>query len=505
MPNSKPAILWFRRDLRLHDNPSLIAAADRGGPLIPCFLFDPDRPEWAELGGAAAWWLHHSLSALSESLRMQGLELLLRSGPTADLLRDICQASGAARIFCNQVPEPQSIAADRSLQRSLAEDGIDLVIAGPPLLFDPPKPLNRSGEPYQVFTPYWRACLGEQEPPAPRPQPPMPPAAAGPAEAGSAEAGSGDGDPLASEDLADWRLTPTAPDWAGGLCAAWTPGEAGAGARLDGFLDAAAASYHRARDLPDRVGTSRLSPHLHWGEISPQTVWHAVRRTVAAGGMPEKAAEKYLAELGWREFSHYLLHHFPSLPRQNLNGRFDAFPWSAPDGDAATRNALQAWCRGRTGYPIVDAGMRELWTTGWMHNRVRMVVASFLVKDLRIHWRTGAGWFLDTLVDADLANNSASWQWVAGCGADAAPFFRIFNPVLQGRKFDPEGGYVREWVPEIAALPDRFLHAPWEAPAEVLRSAGIDLGETYPRPVVDHAEARRHALSAFETIKDAAE
>jgi deoxyribodipyrimidine photo-lyase len=290
-------------------------------------------------------------------------------------------------------------------------------------------------------------------------------------------------------------LLPSNPDWSGGLRASWTPGEAGAASRASAFLDEALNGYARDRDRPDLAATSRLSPHLHFGEISPRALWHATRLRAEAQNAVARDAEKFLSELAWREFSHHLLFHTPDLPERNLRADFDRFPWrDDPSG-------FRAWTRGETGYPIVDAGMRELWTTGWMHNRVRMIAASFLVKDLLIDWRKGAAWFWDTLVDADRANNSASWQWVAGCGADAAPYFRIFNPVLQGEKFDPEGAYVCRWCPELAKLPARWIHRPFEAPAAILDEAGVRLGANYPAPIVDHGRARSRALAAFDTIK----
>ncbi len=489
--DSNPAILWFRRDLRLGDNPALQAAIDSGRPLLACFLLDETRDEWRSLGGAARWWLHRSLDALQADLARHGLTLFLKRGPAGDLLRGIAGSSGADRIYCNRLPEPAEAAADREIARSLAADGITLEQHDAALLFPPPQPLNGSGAPYKVFSAFWRACLALPEPSGPLPLPGRPRAAA------CSRTGA--------DRLADWKLLPTAPDWSGGLKAAWSPGEQGARRCLEAFMEGAARTYAADRDLPGKTTTSRLSPHLHWGEISPRALWHAMRTAAASGALGSRHAEKFIAELGWREFSHHLLYHYPTLPTHNMNPRFDAFAWADPDRDRPTGAALRAWQRGRTGYPIVDAGMRELWHSGWMHNRIRMVAASFLVKDLRIDWRHGAAWFWDTLVDADRANNSASWQWVAGCGADAAPFFRIFNPVLQGQKFDADGDYVRHWVPELAGLPDRHLHAPWQAPAEILAGADVRLGDSYPRPVVEHAEARRHALAAFAAIKEAAE
>ena len=330
--------------------------------------------------------------------------------------------------------------------------------------------------PYQVYSPFARAArptLEPLRPPSPAPDD-LRPLDAQPA----------------SDVLSEWALQPTEPNWAGGLAATWAPGEAGALERLDRFIERALARYKGERDFPGVESTSRLSPHLAWGEISPRAIWHA---TEAAGG-----GDKFLSEILWREFSRNLLFHFPDLPEAPLRKEFAGFPWRDDE------DGFRAWSKGRTGYPIVDAGMRELWATGWMHNRVRMIVASFLVKNLLIHWTRGQDWFWDTLVDADLANNSASWQWVAGCGADAAPYFRIFNPILQGKKFDPDGAYVRRWVPELSMLPDRVLHAPWEAPELVLKEAGVALGENYPKPIIDHGFARDRALAAYETIKKAA-
>jgi deoxyribodipyrimidine photo-lyase len=344
-------------------------------------------------------------------------------------------------------------------------------------LFEPWTVSTQGGQPFKVYTPFAKACRAAPEPPLPLPAPARLPAVA------AVPPG------LALDDLA---LLPRKPDWAGGLRAAWRPGEAGAQQRLERFLASAIEGYKEDRNRPDLESTSRLSPHLRFGEISPRQLWHAAR------GREGRGADHFVSELLWREFSYHLLFHFPELPDRNWRASFDAFPWA--DDPAA----LEAWRRGRTGFPIVDAGMRELWQTGWMHNRVRMIVGSFLVKDLMLPWQRGKEWFWDTLVDADLANNAASWQWVAGCGADAAPYFRVFNPMLQGEKFDPAGDYVRRYVPELARMPAQFIHRPWEADDATLRAAGVELGRSYPRPLVDHGQARDRALAAFATLKQSA-
>jgi len=477
-----PSLLWFRQDLRLADNPALTAAVQAGAPLVCVYLLDEATPgAWAS-GGASRWWLHHSLTALDAALRARGNRLVLRRGPAAEAIPALAAETGAARVFWNRCYEPYAVDRDRALKTALQGVGLAVESCNAALLLEPWQVKTGGGEPYRVFTPFWRALQGlyrdEAPLPAPRQLPPAP--------------------ELAGDRLADWKLLPTRPDWAGGLRRSWTPGEAGAQARLEGFLALALADYRADRDRPDLAGTSRLSPHLHFGEIGPRQVWHATRHAVAAAGKSEAAAEKFLCEIAWREFAQHLLFHFPSLPEANWRPAFDAVEWRR---DPA---ALAAWQQGRTGYPIVDAGLRELWATGWMHNRVRMVVASFLIKDLLLDWRQGAAWFWDTLVDADLANNAASWQWVAGSGADAAPYFRVFNPVLQGERFDPEGAYVRRWVPELAGLPRQVIHRPWEADAAILRQAGVTLGRSYPERIVAHDAARRRALAAFKAVKQGA-
>ena len=477
----RPSIVWFRQDLRLADNPALCMAAERGQPILPVYILDEEAPgPWAP-GGAARWWLHGSLTALAKDLEAAGLPLILRRGPAGPTIEGLVEETGAGAVYWNRCYEPFAIERDEGIMAALRERGCSVESANASLLFEPWTVKTKSGGPFKVFTPFWKALLNAEEPPAPL---------AVPKNLTAAEA-------VGSNPLDDWRLLPSAPDWAGGLRAMWTPGEAGARAKVESFIATNLAGYEKGRDRPGLAATSRLSPHLHWGEVSPRQIWHAVRHGVGRGANSDGPALAYLRELGWREFSYHLLYHWPDLPERPWKRDFDNFAW------ADDEPALEAWAQGRTGYPIVDAGMRELWATGWMHNRVRMIVASFLVKDLLVPWQQGAAWFWDTLVDADLANNSASWQWVSGCGADAAPFFRIFNPVLQGQKFDPDGAYVRRWVPEIARLPDSLLHKPWEAPTETLAAAGIRLGETYPRPVIDHGEARQRALKLFSDLKKA--
>lgn len=474
MSGGAPIILWFRQDLRLADNPALAAAAQTHRPLIPLYVLD-DVGDWA-LGGAARWWLHHSLTALSQDLRQLGAPLVLRRGDSEQVLRHLIDETGASAVFWNRRYEPDAVTRDTHLKSAL---GVETKSFNASMLREPWELKTGGGGPFKVFTPYFRAltaALCDLECPAP------------PARLAS-YAGA-----LPSDDLRSWSLTPHNPDWAAGFSPAWRPGEAGARDRLIQFLDGPLNGYAEARDCPGHRSTSRLSPHLQFGEIGPRQVWRAAE----AANARDTDKRKFQSEIAWREFSHHLLFHFPNLPAVNLRREFDAFPWREDDA------AFRAWTRGLTGVPIVDAGMRELWATGWMHNRVRMIAASFLVKNLLLDWRRGARWFWDTLVDASLANNSASWQWVAGSGADAAPYFRIFNPVLQGRKFDPNGDYVRRWVPEISGLDNEVVHAPWEANASKLAAANVQLGETYPRPVADLAATRIRALNAFANLKSAA-
>ncbi|MBV9723850.1 MAG: deoxyribodipyrimidine photo-lyase [Gammaproteobacteria bacterium] len=474
--NSTPMqLVWLRQDLRVFDNPALAAAAATGKVLPVYILEEPGPGGGRMLGGAARWWLHHSLCALQGSLE----KLLLLRGDPLKLIPELAREVKASRVYWNRRYEPQALAQDRRLEAALTTQGVSVATCNAALLFEPWQIKTLSGQPYRVFTPFWRAC---------QTQPVIGPSRAGPIRLAEA-APEGD-------DLASWKLLPS-PDWASEFGRAWSPGEAGAQRRLRAFLRDGLRGYRALRDYPAASNASRLSPHIHWGEISPRQIWEEIRRCRASDPGLAADADKFLAELGWREFAHHLLFHFPDLPSANWKRSFDNFPWR---NDSAQ---LRAWQRGRTGYPLVDAGMRELWTSGYLPNRVRLVTASFLVKHLRIDWRSGESWFWDTLVDADEANNAAGWQWVFGSGADAAPYFRIFNPVEQGRKFDPQGSYIRRWCPELARLPDRWIHAPFEAPLEVLRQAGVALGHNYPNPIVEHASAREAALAAYASLQDA--
>ncbi|MEP7353560.1 MAG: deoxyribodipyrimidine photo-lyase [Acidobacteriota bacterium] len=461
---TQATLVWLRQDLRLSDNPSLNAAMERGSPIVPVFIWSPQEEGNRPLGSASRWWLKQSLEQLNAALRKRGSRLVIRSGPVLDTLLTLSKETGANAIFWNRTYEPAAIARDRELKHTLRERGLTVNSFPGNLLFEPWTLANSTGQPFRVFTAFWKACLKSPAPASPSSAPDtiLAPASW----------------PNSEQDLdldSDTKV-----DWAAGLRESWQPGEASALKQLTVFLDHAVVPYATERDRPDHPGTSLLSPYLHFGELSPRQIWHA------AVGRPDAAA--FLRQLVWREFAHHLLFHYPATPDQPLRSEFLHFPWRLDEA------SFKAWTRGQTGYPIVDAGMRQLWHTGWMHNRVRMVAASFLVKHLLIPWQEGAAWFWDTLVDADLANNTMGWQWVAGCGADAAPYFRIFNPTLQAERFDPDGAYVRRWVPELANLPNEWIHQPWNAPALVLQGAGVELGMTYPLPVVNHEFARDRAL-----------
>jgi deoxyribodipyrimidine photo-lyase len=479
MPASN-TIVWFRHDLRLHDNPALTAAVERDASVIPIFVLDETAEgDWPH-GGAARWWLHHSLASLDASLRRRGSRLTFLRGPGLEAIRSLIARTDARAVHWNRRYEPTIVARDIELKRALQASGIEARRFNGALLCEPQAIQNQHGHPYRVYSAFRRSLLEHLHPtqplPAPRvlPTPKTLPAS------------------LALDAL---ELMPRV-DWYDAMAAIWQPGEAGALAGLKLFLARPIANYGASRDCPSIEATSRLSPHLHFGEVSARRVWHAGAVASERQGMSglRWRDSTFVSELIWREFAHHLLFHFPHTQNGPLDRRFARFPWTKDN------ELLRAWQRGLTGFPFVDAGMRQLWASGWMHNRVRMIVASLLVKNLRIHWLEGARWFWDTLVDADLAANTLNWQWVAGCGADAAPYFRIFNPVAQGAKFDPEGDYVRRWVPELARLPTKHIHAPWLASESVLAAANVRLGKDYPRPITDLKESRENALAVYRAI-----
>ncbi len=484
MTVTAPAIFWFKNDLRLQDNPGLTAACDSGKPVIPVYILDDESPLHWKRGGASRWWLHHSLAALSADIEKAGLHpLVLLHGDAKKEIMSICEKTGADAVFWNRSYEPWAMQRDKSIKEQLKQEEIEATSFGGFLLWEPWEIANKTGQPYKVFTPFSRACLergGIRPPLTKKIKAPVPEKQ------------------VKGLSLKSLGLLPEI-KWYQTMAKEWQPGEAGGRARLKEFSGDGLHDYKSKRDYPAVDGSSRLSPYLHFGELSPHTIWHHVSDVMAKSGNAtlENNGQGYLRQLIWREFSWHLLYHFPTFPEKSWNPQFEKFEWQKNPA------MLKKWQRGLTGYPIIDAGMRQLWQTGWMHNRVRMLVGSFLVKNLLLDWREGEDWFWDTLVDADLGNNAQGWQWIAGCGADAAPYFRIFNPILQSRKFDADGGYIRKYVPEIAKLPDEFLHAPWEAPALVLAAAGVTLGKSYPRPIVDHATARDRALEAYRDSKPA--
>ncbi|MEN8876077.1 MAG: deoxyribodipyrimidine photo-lyase [Hyphomonas sp.] len=479
MSQSAPAIVWFREDLRLSDNPALHAAVSSGRPLVLLYILDEQTKGLRPLGGASKWWLDKSLRALAADIKQAGAQLTLRSGQSADVLDTVIEETGAETIFWNRRYDQPERDLDAAIKEDLAQRGLDVSSYNARLLNEPWQVETNAGGYYKVFTPYWRAARNNfvardtygrhKKLSGPKPE---------------------------SESLDDWGLHPSSPDWSTGFDD-WTPGEDGAIARLTDFLDGPINGYKEDRNRPDLdMSTSGLSPHLRFGEIGPLQIWRAVLAGMEAGTIAVKVGHTFLSEIGWREFSHTLLFYNPVLASENYNDSFEFMPWRKD------KNAFDAWTKGQTGYPMVDAGMRQLWQTGWMHNRVRMIVASFLTKHLLLPWQDGEAWFWDTLVDADPANNAASWQWTAGSGADAAPYFRVFNPISQGSKFDETGAYVRRFCPELKDLPDKYLYAPWEANEEILNKAGIQLGKTYPKPIVDHSGARQRALDAYDTLKE---
>lgn len=475
--SEKPILLWLRLDLRLADHPALDAAAKSGRPVIPIFIWSPEEEHPWEPGAASRWWLHHSLVAHDKSLQGIGSRLILRAGDSLTTLRELIRSTQADSLYYSHRYEPALVARDRQIESTLRAEGIDVRTFNSALLIDPHDLATQTGTPFKVFTPFWRRLSSVMPPPPPLPSPKV-------LKAPSAWPKS-----LTIDDLKLQASTHGDDD----LLKTWQPGEKGAMARLKAF-EKPVLLYDTQRDHLAADQTSRLSPHLHFGEISPRTIWHRLANRANTGAQAA-SIESFLRQIAWREFAHSLLVHFPHTTDRPLRPEFANFAWNQdPD-------ALHSWQEGRTGYPAVDAGMRQLRATGWMHNRARLIVGSFLVKDLRINWLEGARWFWDTLVDADLANNTLGWQWVAGTGADAAPYFRIFNPTAQGQRFDPDGAYVRQWLPELSRLDTRWIHQPSVAPPEILQAAKIILGKTYPRPLVDHAIARMRALAAYESIR----
>lgn len=468
------ALVWFRNDLRLADNPALQAALDEGFAPVCVYIHAPDEEgDWIP-GAASEAWRHRSLAALDADLRQRGSRLRLFAGPSLQTLQAVATACDAQAVFWNRRYEPAVETRDTAIKAKLRKQGVRAESHNGALLFEPWELATQQGGPYKVFTPFWRSALAHWR---------LQDACDAPATIVDAEDGP---DGVALDAL---KLAPSL-GWDAGFWERWTPGEAGAHEALETFIDGALRGYRKGRDRPDQAGTSRLSPHLHFGEIAPWRVVHALEAARKAGTAAD--IDAYVRELGWREFAHHLLHHFPATTDENLNPRFATFAWARRDP-----RRIEAWRRGRTGVPIVDAGMRELWHTGWMHNRVRMIVGSWLCKHMRLHWLEGARWFWDTLVDADLANNTLGWQWIAGTGADASPYFRVFNPVTQAQKFDPSGAYIAQWVPELAGLPLPARFAPWTEPA--LRKR---LAPAYPaKPIVDLAQGRDAALDAYRRIR----
>ena len=480
---SAPIIVWFRRDLRLSDNPALDAAIKIGRPLILVYIHEDTQEDTHEtgnirtFGGAKNVWLYHSLLSLSQDITQRGGTLTLLQGNALAQLEALIAQSGAAALYWNRRYSKAGRTIDADIKTALKARGLQVKSFNANLLTEPWEIVTKTGGFYKVFTPYWRAVRAQINPMAPLPAPDQ--LLCPPAHYEGSKA-------LSLEDL---QLLPRGKDWPQTIMQGWQPGEAGAQSRLHDFLQNSVQDYGEQRDFPANAsGTSRLSTHLAHGEISPRQIWNAARQS-------GKNTDKFLSEIGWREFSYVLMYHFPDLDRKNFKANFDKFIWNDD------KIALRRWQRGQTGYPFVDAGMRELWQTGWQHNRVRMVCASFLIKHLLIDWRLGEAWYWDCLLEADPASNAASWQWVAGCGADAAPYFRIFNPFGQGEKFDPEGDYVRRFVPELAKMPKKYIHRPWEAPANILDYAGVTLGKTYPKPIIEHKFARTRALEAYQATR----
>lgn len=480
MAKQPPILLWFRRDLRLSDHQGLTSALDSDCPIIPLYIYSDE--EKRTTGSASKWWLHYSLKNLEASIRGLGGEFIKRQGDPSGVIKSICQETGASCIHASTCFDPFWQGLDKNITRVLGSHGIEFKRFPGQLMWNPRDIRNKSGKPFQVFTPFWKHLTQLSPPAKPLPSPRTWP---------KQQRAMPKSDPLEAFDL----LPST--QWDSGFHSEWMPGENGAKAQIDRFGSIGLKDYPSQRDFPGVEGTSKLSPHLHFGEITPSQIYHHLINHQPHHGASSNTVMQstYMKEMGWREFAHHLLHHFPHMTQRPLRQEFDAFPWRHDEA------MLRAWQKGQTGYPIVDAGMRELWTTGWMHNRVRMIAGSFLVKHLLLDWKQGAEWFWDTLVDADSANNTMGWQWIAGCGADAAPYFRIFNPITQSLKFDANGTYIRKWIPEISALSDKDIHTPWTVDPMVLQMAGIKLGKTYPTPIVNHTIAREVALDAYQQMR----
>lgn len=466
------AIVWFRQDLRLNDNPALFEACNKYARVIPIYVMDKN----SILGEAQAWWLHYSLLSLKRDLKIKlNLNLIFRKGDTLDIFIELISEFNINAVYWNRCYEPFRIEQDKNIKSYLKNQGLDVLSFKANLLHEPWTIVNKNSEFYKVFTPYWNVCKQNL--------------ISIPSQLLIPNFSCIETNQIKSDKLDDWNLLPKL-NWASRFSELWAPGETSAQQKLEKFISNNLNGYKNNRDIPEISATSHLSPHLHFGEISPWSIVRAIEIAKLSPSCDFASAERFLSELGWREFSYYLLFHFPELPHKNFKSQFDSFPWHNDD------SLLICWQKGMTGYPIVDAGMRELWATGYMHNRVRMIVASFLTKGLFIDWRRGADWFCNTLLDADLANNSASWQWVAGCGADAAPYFRIFNPILQSQKFDPNGEYIRRWVPELSSLDNKYIHAPWESP----NASVIYIKTRYPKPIINHSEARVKALNYYKNL-----
>lgn len=474
----RKTIIWFRRDLRIQDNLALWSGIEEGS-IVPVFIWSPEEETKKIVGEAASWWLHHSLIELDRALQDRGSKLIIRKGRSLPILNELIEETGAKAVFFNERYEPRIRLRDQQIKEVLEKKGVEVKAFHSNLLFPPLSIVNNQGQPYKVFTSFWKKCL----------QMPIPLPKILPATFSSAY------DQVKTLNIDELGLLPTIA-WYKKFKKYWLPGEKGAINQGEQFIEERLMGYSINRDYPYVQQVSRLSPHLTWGEISPRWIWHQLMEQEKIGfSNAQKDIDGFLRQLVWREFGYHQLVSFPEMIDSPLRKEFLFFPWEEREAE------FSAWKEGRTGYPIIDAGMRELWETGWMHNRVRMVTASFLVKHLLIPWQRGASWFEETLLDADLANNSMGWQWVSGCGFDAAPYFRIFNPMTQGQKFDEAGAYIRQWVPELKHLPAKYLHCPWTAPEEILREAGVELGTSYPFPIVEHSFARERALEAYNLIK----